>query len=466
MQVPKGLYRLQKRKDTNENTTTSGFSSVSSSSISSSSPSANADGVSSNGCVVCSSTPECPRCGPNEQCAMTTQTCLECPTTYCLNVSESINSTASKSTLSSAEIGGIAGGLSGFVFILLIGGVYYLIRKYAKRVNVDYELGINEEMKGLAGAFDLDEDDENENENENYGGNLKGTRNDKRRTQFHDPQKRMSQNSLATMTNSVLTKASNVLNIVYVPGVTSNRPTKTTFGGNRRLTRKPAESIYSKGMSIYSKETYFSDLEDASFHGGNVAMRGAHPRLVEIKQDDYDFDEGEDSGHVKFANSDEEIEENEEDTDSNFRIDINLRLPERRNINDDIMEEEEEEGEEEEKDRGINVLYDDVDLLDDGYNAADEENYHEDGEDIQLNIGVIQPSGSSNNRAMPTRYAALIEKKEKTKLDPFIDPHDDIDENSFSDSFSDSDEENIELLLQNNGSVPGNDNNPFLSSQD
>ncbi|KAG0691052.1 hypothetical protein C6P40_005278, partial [Pichia californica] len=220
--------------------------------------------------------------------------------------SHDTTNTTSIPKLTSAQVGGIAGGLSGFVFILLLVGAYFLFRKYRHHLLLDYEEGIGEEMKELTGFTDYDDDDDDNLEADNNDSAFNGNVTD-RTSQYpgglHHADKRMSQTSLSTVTNSVLTKASNVLNIVYIPGVTSSRPHAPA---NKRNSRRPINSVYSRGMSVYSKETYFSDLENASIHGGNVAMRAANPTLVDINKDDYNFDE-----------------QDEED----YPININLRLP-------------------------------------------------------------------------------------------------------------------------------------------
>lgn len=474
---------LLKRKE-DSTSSSSESSAVRTPSSSSSSPSASQTStvdelLDSNGCVVCDTTPSCPQCESNQQCAMTTQTCAQCPTTYCIDISDDSSTASSSSSLSSAEVGGIAGALSGFFFILLLVGAYFLYKKYKKHLFVDYELGIGEEMKELTGFNDDDDFDEG---NLGYGNGVRGNIHNARSSQFLHPsnaEKRMSQTSLSTMTNSVFTKASNVLNIVYIPGVTNSRPARPIVGGSRRNTRRPVNSAYSRGMSVYSKETYFSDLENASFHGGNVATRGGNPMLVEINQDDYNYD-------------DEDKDLNKGDEDDHYPININLQLPplpERRQMDDDIVEEEENESEEEEKDisAGQGNSYgkgyeSDLDEDEEGRRKShlieeDEEEGQANGDEyeddaIQLDIGM----SSNNNRTVPTRYAALIEKKDQTnhaQVDPFFsnkdamgkavvsDPHNE----SYSESSSDSDEENIEMLLHQNGQSSGNNTNSYTLKQ-
>lgn len=477
-------------------------------SMSSSSSSSQTSGVDalldSHGCVICNSTPSCPQCKSYQQCAMTTQTCAQCPTTYCLDNSDGTNSTGVNS-LNSAEIGGIAGGLSGFVFILLLVGIYFLYKKYKNHLLVDYELGIGEEMKELTGFNDYD-DGFDDGAGGGYGDGVRNSVRNARSSQFLHPgnaEKRMSQTSLSTVTNSVLTKASNVLNIVYIPGVTNSRPARPIVGGSRRNTRRAVNSTYSRGMSVYSKETYFSDLENASFHGGNVATRGGNPTLVEINQDDYNYDD-EDKG---LRDEEEEV---------NYPININLQLPplpERRQMDDDIVEEEDEAEDEMERRERSNSFIDGYEGdIDDTHQRRKEggggergrertfigEEEGESGEDaedaIHLDIGLSDSNehiANSNNhsngnysRTVPNRYAALVEKKDQLNhahLGPFASSKDaeegtDLHNESYSDSSSDSDEENIEMLLHQNGQSSNsntnsnlfnsNTSNPFLSPLD
>lgn len=397
------------------------------------------------GCVICSSTPSCPQCGTNEQCSMTSQTCDNCPTTFCETIVDPVSSTKN---LSSAQVGGIAGGISGFIFLVVLLGLFYFFKRYRKNLDADYGFGISEEMKGFSGFDDDITDDPSQQRGYN-------SRNE---------QKRMSTHSLSTMTNSVFTKASNVLNIAYVPGVTS-RPTKPPPFTSRR-SRKP-KSVYSKTNSILSKETYFSDLENASFYGGKVATKGGNPTLINIKHDEYDYDndEGEyedyemvsqygfDNRYGGKSLKEEEIDSDTEST--NIPLNIGFQIPTRRNFNEDIIEENED----------LNESL--IELEEEDTDENDGNAFH----DVNIGIGVsnIVDSSVKNQRTMPTRYAALVEKNVQIKPlanteNPFFSKHSinniiskppvNSEAHSFSDSGSDaysdsdSDEENIEFLLQ------------------
>lgn len=439
---------IRKRNDDDTETMTQKDSTTTSSGVRSSS---SVDQLlDSYGCVICPSTPPCPSCGVNEQCSMSTQTCNKCPTTFCETIVDEI---PSKNALSSAQVGGIAGGISGLFFIVVVAGLFFLFKRYKKRMDVDYELGIGEEMKGL-GQFGTNFDDNDPKQSRGYNSR-------------NGQSKRLSQSSLSTMTNSVLTKASNVLNIAYVPGVTS-RPTKPPSFMSRR-SRKPG-SIYSKTNSMISKETYFSDLENASINVGKVATKGGNLTSINVNHDEYDFDNEEDDDYYEeyeldsnnnFDNRYKEKETTKNDGDSetessHIPLDIGFQLPGRRNVNEDIIEETEDFGD------GLIEL-------------VEEESDGDDNGDGVVENPEVTDTSNRNQRTMPTRYAELVEKKDQvkplaTEANPFSSRYainnkigaagfsstgaspSDSGSDAYSDS--DSDEENIEFLLQQSAQTP------------
>lgn len=186
-------------------------------------------------CVTCSSTPKCPSCDDDEECVLTTQTCSTCPKTYCSKVSSSLSST--DSSLTTSKIGGIAGGSAAFALIVVMCLGWWLLRRRRQKALASGELY----KEGAS-------------------------------------QRRLSGSSFATTTNnSILTRASNILNVAYIPGVKVRAATGTR--------NTPA-------ASVYSKETYMSDLENASFHAGEVASKGTHAQLVNIDEEAYDYENG------------------------------------------------------------------------------------------------------------------------------------------------------------------------------
>ncbi|GMF02028.1 unnamed protein product [Ambrosiozyma monospora] len=223
------------------------------------------DGVSSN-CVQCGDPPDCPTCPDDEECRQVTQSCNQCATATCVKkTSDSLNDNKSTSSSDTAKIGGIAGGVAAFVIILLVIGLFFIYKKWYKK-------------KYPHGFFYYYEDDDEETQD-------KEALIEDRSHAEEMAARRQSQMSSA---NSVFTRASNIINVAYIPGVTVRNPKvkKSDVSSNRAL-------------SIFSRETYFSDLENASINGGHVAVRGATPVLVKVEKDSYNFDEpGNDSSSI------------------------------------------------------------------------------------------------------------------------------------------------------------------------
>lgn len=148
------------------------------------------DETGSNGCVVCSEVPACPKCPTGQTCVQSIQTCTECPKTLCRKSTTSVNQTTS------ANIGGIAGGvIAGILVIIAVCWIFY--KFYFKK-----KLAFNKVQRGGMTYYDLDDDVE---------------------MKFHhnlpqDPalEKPSSRSSFAT----VFTRASNIIPIAYIPGVT------------------------------------------------------------------------------------------------------------------------------------------------------------------------------------------------------------------------------------------------------
>ncbi|KAG7801884.1 hypothetical protein KL944_002952 [Ogataea haglerorum] len=178
--------------------------------------------------------------------------------TGCVSLVPPSSTPAASKGPSSARVGGIAGGVASLVFVILCGLFYLLYKKWYKK-------------RYPHGFFYYYEDDDDD---------------DKEQLVASPRQRRNSQSTLTTMTNSVLTKASNVINVTYIPGVTIRN-------GSAKLTSSRAggsSNGSNRALSVYSKETYFSDLEAASIHGGNVVTRGGVPRLVDVEEDAYDYE--------------------------------------------------------------------------------------------------------------------------------------------------------------------------------
>lgn len=156
------------------------------------------------GCVECQDgSPSCPSCDDDEVCQVSVPLdCTQCPQAYCA-VSSTSTSTSSKSSSSKASTGAIAGGVVGGVVLiaLVVVGVYFVWKHKIKGKRQIEQEG----WQGAGGYADSQHE--------------KGLQS--RRTTQATSQGR---NSIAS---TVLTRASNIIQIAYIPGVT-NRATPTS----------------------------------------------------------------------------------------------------------------------------------------------------------------------------------------------------------------------------------------------
>lgn len=187
--------------------------------------------------------PSCPTCKSDEQCAMTTQTCKKCPVTYCVKISD-LGGSDTTSGWSKSQITAISAVLAVAGFLAIVMGGYMLWRR-RQRLN---KAGSSELGPALA-TFDTDTFTDQATEMDTFQDNRSHTK-----------------------------APTNVINVAYIPGVTA------------RL--QPPNKRHSAQASAFSKDTFFSDLENASFHGGKVATKASQPALVTI--DDYDYDDDHD----------------------------------------------------------------------------------------------------------------------------------------------------------------------------
>ncbi|KAE8354706.1 hypothetical protein BDV28DRAFT_73022 [Aspergillus coremiiformis] len=143
-------------------------------------------------CVSCDSTaPTCPTCPAGEICTMISQSCDQCATTQCVKTSSSSSSQGSSSG-GGSNAGAIAGGVvGGVVAIAIVTALvwWFFIRKKRK---------------------EYAEKQASDGEKPNTGADAR--------------QARKSTNSIAS---TVLTRASNVIQIAYIPGVTNRSPPET-----------------------------------------------------------------------------------------------------------------------------------------------------------------------------------------------------------------------------------------------
>ncbi|CDR37754.1 CYFA0S01e16446g1_1 [Cyberlindnera fabianii] len=200
-----------------------------------------------NGCVICDDDPKCPDCPNGEQCVLTIQTCSECPVTYC----KSDGSTSSSS--GKTNIGGIVGGTVAGVVVLAI--LMFLFYKFYYQKKVAF----NRVRQHKEFFFD---DDAEINFHHN---------------RMADLEKPSQRTSLAT---TVLTRASNIIPIAYIPGVTIGTGSRNQGSSSSRM------STVSESGTVSSE--FVGDRYSKASIVGNPALTTtairAKPKLVTVAE--------------------------------------------------------------------------------------------------------------------------------------------------------------------------------------
>ncbi|CCF59493.1 hypothetical protein KAFR_0H00830 [Kazachstania africana CBS 2517] len=310
----------------------------------------NSTSSSGDSCVVCTDSVSCPTCGENEYCVMTALTCNECPTTYCATKSSSSLDTLSNSTTTSTSasstsrssstsktnnnpkiIGGVFGGIFGIsLVVLFLAYQWYWKPKYRKsdsklldaKSSADLELADDEEDDDFD-DFDDDEEEEVPSNMGNFQSNTNGTTAIKTMTMPPPHQQAVRRTTLMnpgdrrSTTSTIRTKASNILPIAYIPGVTStglNRPRK--FASSNLNVAGDVRSHITLGSSILDfEEEGENDMVDetnkytnrqntskvrekkASQDNLTTAIK-ARPKLVEITEEMNEEDQEEQENFI------------------------------------------------------------------------------------------------------------------------------------------------------------------------
>ncbi|GAM41092.1 hypothetical protein TCE0_041f13953 [Talaromyces pinophilus] len=170
-------------------------------------------------CVTCTTEPVC-NCAAGETCVESSRTCTECPTTSCLPAAST--STSTPSSGGGTNTGAIAGGVVGGLVAIAIGVFlfwWFVIRK---------------------------------------------RRQEQAAQQPAEPSIRHERSrSMQSIASTVLTRASNVIQIAYIPGVTNRSPPETPG-----TLVPPVPAIPSTHASTYSGDQYLftpRDLRDSRY---------------------------------------------------------------------------------------------------------------------------------------------------------------------------------------------------------
>jgi protein OPY2 len=154
-----------------------------------------------NGCVQCeTATLVCPSCADDESCQYTSLSCSDCPKAYCAK-DTTTDSSSTTSVSSGPNVGAIAGGVIGGLAV--IGIITYLVWRFCiktKRNQWQDEPWAQDGPRSKEGS-DMD--------------------------YVSRASQRQSTHSVQSMASTVLTRASNIIQIAYIPGVT-NRATPTS----------------------------------------------------------------------------------------------------------------------------------------------------------------------------------------------------------------------------------------------
>jgi len=202
------------------------------------------------GCVECSTneTPACPQCPKGQICSLVPRDCYTCQQTACVASSASpppgtIETPSSKAS-PKPNVGAIAGGVIGGV--ILIATITYLVWRFC--------------IKTRRGQFEQEEWVEERVDSTT-------THTEKEFTMRRDA--RASTHTVGSIASSVLTRASNIIQIAYIPGVT-NRSAPSTPG----LLVPPVPPIpialsSASSSPRYEHEHFFmpGDLRDSTYSG-------------------------------------------------------------------------------------------------------------------------------------------------------------------------------------------------------
>ncbi|SCU88177.1 LAMI_0D09076g1_1 [Lachancea mirantina] len=275
----------------------------------------------SNGCVTCTDSVSCPQCAADEYCAVTVQTCAQCPQTYCAKRTSTLSSSSNSSSngssqshgghgASASKVGGIVGGVvGGTAFLIAILLVYLYVKYWSKNK------AHNRNVLVAEGRHDEDLLDDPESGGYEKNGHLQGPGGPAGPTGLHRPGNR---SSAATVTTRA---SSNILPIAYIPGVTAGKQGKLPPLPRHLLRSGDTRSHITLGSSILGgmdddddstsddrdrdvKTTANGRLEsDADAGAGEkndtnhltTAIR-AKPKLVQIseEEEDDDDDDGDD----------------------------------------------------------------------------------------------------------------------------------------------------------------------------
>ncbi|QHS76795.1 Opy2p [Saccharomyces paradoxus] len=335
-----------------------------SSSLSSTATSSTSAARGSDGCVVCESVaPSCPVCASGEYCVMTSLTCDKCPSTYCAKQSDSQLSSLSTSSSSSSSsnsngktslIVGFTVGIVGGAMLIVLVALYFINKRYWKpKRQRNKALKLEETSQNYGNEEDYfddeDDDDEDDDDDDESTGDM---RKEESHTLFNAPLVPPTLNvpGNRSSTSTTRTKASNILPIAYIPGVTSGLTadklqSKLRSSSKRQNAPGDIRSHITLGSSILDgldedDDEHNQGLDKDSGDNLITAIR-AKPKLVQIAEEESDKEiqdldvigeqtEADDVADdlLNMAKNEASEDQNNDDDDEEGSFILDLEIPE------------------------------------------------------------------------------------------------------------------------------------------
>ncbi|KAF9638796.1 putative membrane anchor opy2 protein [Lasiodiplodia theobromae] len=203
-------------------------------------------------CVQCpDETPSCPTCNDGEYCSQLLSSCTQCASAVCVKMD---GSPGTEKKSGGTNVGAIAGGVVGGVAVLLI--ITFLVWKFY--------------YKGKRRQYDESDHWSHMDVEQEKGQNDFTMRRDAR----------ASTHTVASMASTVLTRASNIIQIAYIPGVTNRSGAPSP--GTLVPPVPPIPSAHSGATSPYSEQHFFvpGDLRDSTYSGLSAGRSSISPSLA------------------------------------------------------------------------------------------------------------------------------------------------------------------------------------------
>ncbi|KAL8934289.1 MAG: hypothetical protein Q9211_005306 [Gyalolechia sp. 1 TL-2023] len=204
-------------------------------------------------CATCpDSPPSCPtNCAPGEICSLIPKNCEQCARTQCIGSGSTQSTPAPKS--SGSSVGPIAGGVIGGLLVVML--ITYLVWRFC--------------IKNRREEFDQNEWRESMAQPEKHNGDFSMHRG-----------ARASTHTVGSIASTVLTRASNIIQIAYIPGVTNRSVESSPDLLIPPVPPIPAVSPLSTPPPGQQDQHYFmpGDLRDSTYSGYTADNRTSYAR--------------------------------------------------------------------------------------------------------------------------------------------------------------------------------------------